>query len=291
MRYSVYLCILFVVTLLSCTSVQENHTAAASCVVVDDLGRSVPIPSDPERIVSLTPSITELLYTFSDTAKLVGRSVWCDYPAGVKSIPAVKSYPLDIEGLVRLKPDLILVKQGMISVQELDKLEQLHQAVFVQKYDLLDEIYTSTKTLVQITKGDTVKSTAWLASVQLDTIKKEGRKIKTCLAVTSVSPIYVFGKTTFVSELIELAGGKNCIETTQNPYPTVDVEYILRVNPDVFLFSSKAQQDLFFETYPILTKCTGYKTGRLYVIEDSVLSRPGIRLPVLKDSLLSIFGK
>lgn len=291
MRYSIYLCILFVLTILSCAPKPDNSTVYASYVLIDDMGRNVTIPIHPQRIISLTPSITELVYTFSDTLRLVGRSVWCDYPAGVNTIPAVNSYPLDIEGVVRLKPDLIVVKQGMISAQELDKLEQLHMTIFVQKYDLLNEIYASTKTLVQITKGDTVKYKKWLASIQMNTRHDPSQQVKTCLAITSVSPIYVFGKATFVSQLIERAGGKNCVETNQSAYPMVDVEYILRANPDVFLFSSTDQQKLFFETYPLLKQCKGYVNNRLFVIDDSVMSRPGIRLPILKDSLVSIFRK
>ena len=291
MRYSIYLCILFVLSILSCNSKQEDRVIESFYVRKDDLGRNVSIPVNPKRILSLTPSITELVYTFSDTSRLIGRSVWCDYPAGVKIIPAVNNYPLDIEGVVRLKPDLILVKQGMISVQELDKLEQLHLAVYVQKYDLLNEIYASTKTLVEIAKGDSATYKHWLTSMQSDTMHTSVQHAKTCLAVTSVSPIYVFGKTTFVSELIEQAGGKNCVETIQSAYPTVDVEYILRANPDVFIFNSTDQQKLFFETYPLLKQCKGYITNQLFVIDDSIMSRPGIRLPILKDSLVSIFSK
>ncbi len=291
MRYSIYLCILFVLATLSCTSKHQNRVVESAYVLTDDLGREVVIPAKPKRIVSLTPSITELIYTFADTSIIVGRSVWCDYPAAVTNIPAVNSYPLDIEAVVRLKPDLVLVKQGMISAQELDKLEQLNLSVFVQKYDLLNEIYSSTKTLVQITNGDSIKYEKWIASIHADTAKKHKQQPKTCLAVTSVSPIYVFGKKTFVSELIECAGGKNCVETIQSAYPAVDVEFILRANPDVFLFSSVDQQKLFFETYPLLKQCKGYVTDSLFVIDDSVMSRPGIRLPVLNDSLVSIFSK
>lgn len=291
MRYSVYLFILFALTTLSCTSTHDSSRLEASYTLVDDLGRSVAIPVNPKRIVSLTPSVTELIYTFADTAKLAGRSIWCDYPLAVKKVPALNSYPLDVEGLVRLKPDLVLVKKGMITAQELDKLEQLNLAVFVQKYDLLHEIYASARTLVKITKGDSIQCEKWLKAIQTYPVKNHTQKKKTCLAVTSVLPVYVFGKTTFVSELIGLAGGENCIESTQNAYPAVDVEYILRANPDVFLFNSKEQQHLFFETYPVLKKCGGYLNGRLYVIDDSVMSRPGIRLPELKDSLVSIFEK
>lgn len=288
MRYSRYLLILFVLLVLSCSV--QNEKQNNTHVEIDDLGRKVLVPDAPERIISLTPSITELLYTFTDTTKLVGRSIWCDYPVAVKKKPAVNNYPVDIEAIVLLKPDLVFVKNGMITLQELDKLEQLHVPVFVQQYDLLNQIEASIRKMVHMTNGDSLKSEQWIHSIIIDTLKQHVGH-KRAIAIVSVSPVYVFGKATFVSELLERAGGKNVIDIPNSAYPTVDVEYILRADPELFLFSSKEQQNLFFETYPVLKKCIGYKTNHLFVIDDSVLSRPGVRLPVLKDSLVSILSK
>lgn len=290
MRYSTYLFFLYALLCFACNTPPIAEISDTSTrIVKDDLGRSIHIPNNPQRILSLTPSMTELVYTFVDTTKVIGRSVWCDYPESVKKKPAVNSYPLDIEAIVRLKPDLILVKKGMISVQDIDKLEQLHQTVFVQEYDLLKKIEASVRTMVDITKGDSIKMKTWLSELQTDTaviVKK-----KKYLAVVSITPIYVFGNLTFVSELFEPLGGENIIHDVQNAYPTIDVEYILQANPELYVFGSEEQKKLFFETYPILKKTLGYKNKQLFVIDDSVLSRPGVRLPVLKDSLESIMRK
>jgi iron complex transport system substrate-binding protein len=177
----------------------------------------------------------------------------------------------------------------MISIQDIDKLEQLHQNVFVQEYDLLKNIDASVRTLVDITKGDSLKMRSWLSKLHVDTtaiIKK-----KKYLAVVSVTPVYVFGDLTFVSELFAAVGGENIIHDVQNAYPTIDIEYILKANPELYVFSSEDQKKLFFESYPILKKTKGYKDNQLFVIDDSVLSRPGVRLPTLKDSLESIMRK
>lgn len=289
MRYSTYLFFLLTVLCLACNSPVIETSQIETKVVTDDLGRKVHIPINPKRIISLTPSITELVYTFVDTTKIIGRSVWCDYPESVKKVLAVNTYPLDIEAIVRLKSDLILVKKGMISIQDIDKLEQLHQTVFVQEYDLLKDIRESVSTLVDITKGDSIKLKTWLSKLDVDTVAKI--KKKRYLAVVSATPIYVFGNSTFVSELFESIGGENIVHDVQNGYPTIDVEYILQSDPELYIFSSEEQKKLFFESYPILKKTSGYKTNQLFVIDDSVLSRPGIRLPILKDSLESIMRR
>lgn len=289
MRYSLYMFFLCALLCFACSAPVAETSSISTRIVKDDLGRSVQIPNNPKRILSLSPSLTELVYTFVDTTHVIGRSVWCDYPEAVKKVSAVNNYPVDIEAIVRLKPDLILVKKGMISIQDIDKLEQLHQTVFVQDYDLLKSIKASVQTLVDITKGDSIKMKTWLSELEIDTattIKK-----KKYLAVVSATPIYVFGNLTFVSELFEALGGENVIHDVQNAYPTIDVEYILQADPELYVFGSEEQKKLFFESHPILKKTLGYKTNQLFVIDDSVLSRPGIRLPILKDSLESIMRK
>ncbi|WP_299248086.1 helical backbone metal receptor [uncultured Cytophaga sp.] len=289
MRNSIYLFLLITGMLLGCTQSNTENKIKHTHIVVDDMGRKIDLPISPTRIISLTPSISELLYTFIDSSRIVGRSAWCDYPEGIKTKPVINSYPVDIEALVRLKPDLILVKKGMISIQDLEKLEQLHQTVFVQEYDLMKDIRKSATTLVQLTKGDTLQLNQWL--VRLKNNSSAIKNTKKFLAITSVNPVYVYGKKTFLSELAEFAGGENCVQLIDNPYPTIDVEYMLRSNPEVYIFDSEAQKALFFETYPILKKTIGFQESKLYVIDASVMSRPGIRLPILKDSITAIMNR
>jgi iron complex transport system substrate-binding protein len=285
MRYTSYLFVFFILLIVSCTNRIDEKAVFQTIEVNDDLGRTIVVPLKPRRVVSLTPSITELLYTFSDTAILVGRSIWCDYPERVKKIPAINNYPVDIEGLVRLQPDLVFAKKGMITLQEIQKLDQLKIPIIVYAFDKMSEINLNTKRLIALTHGDTVKMYTWLCRLQIDSVVSAKRR---SIAVVSVLPICVYGKQTFLSELMESTGGVNVIGATANAYPTVDVEYVLRSNPEQFIFGSIQQQQDFFDTYPILKTCDGYKSQKLFIIDDSVLSRPGIRLPLLRDSLISI---
>jgi len=291
MRYSLYLLILFSLLFqFSCSQpVTENHVFTTT--IIDDLGRKVIIPVKPQRIVSITPSITELLYTFTDTSKIVGRSVWCDYPAAVKKVSAVNSYPLDIESITLLQPDIVFAKTGMISIQEIEKLEKLSIAVVVLKFDLLNEIQQNVRKLVSYTHGDSLKMEEWFKQFSLSPDTLSYTKTKRCIVVTSISPIYVFGENTYVSELLKLSGGVNIVQDTKTAYPSVDIEYVLRSNPEVYIFTSLEQQNLFFESYPLLKKTDGYKNKQTYHIDDSVLSRPGVRLPQLNQSIKSILLK
>ena len=295
MRYSIYLFLVFNILILlegcSDNKTKKDQLQNNYIQVDDDLGRTVSINLHNQRIISLTPSITELLYAFSDTTHIVGRSIACDYPEEVQFKPAVNNYPVDIEAIVRLKPDLVFVKMGMIPMVDLEKLRKLTIPVFVQKYDRLDEIEHSIRTLVRITNGDSVKMNNWLNELNQKSLNQEHTS-QTFIAIASATPIYTFGQKTFVSELAESAGGKNVIDSNFNTaYPTVNVEYVLRSNPDIMIFESTEQQKTFFESYPVLENLSAYKNKKIYFIDVSLLSRPGSRLPVLKDSIETILNK
>lgn len=291
MRYSLYVLILLFLLFQSCNTQSIPDNTAPTTTIIDDLGRKVIIPNEPKRIVSLTPSITELLYTFTDTSKIKGRSIWCDYPESVKKVAALNSYPLDVEGLTRLQPDVVFAKTGMISMQEIEKLEKLSIPLVVLKFDLLHDIEKNVRKLVSYTHGDSLKMEAWFNQWVISPDTNIHIETKRCLAVTSISPIYVYGRNTFVSELLNSAGGVNVIEDPKAAYPSVDVEYVLKSNPEVYIFTSLKQQQLFFESYPVLKKTDGYKNKQLFHIDDSVFSRPGVRLPLLKQTIQSILSK
>lgn len=291
MRYSLYVLILLFLLFQSCNTQSIPDNTVTTTSIIDDMGRTVIIPKEPKRIVSLTPSITELLYTFTDTTKIKGRSIWCDYPESVKKVVALNSYPLDVEGLTRIQPDVVFAKTGMISIQEIEKLEKLSIPVVVLKFDLLNDIEKNVRKLVSYTHGDSLKMEAWFNQWVIFSDTNMHKVTKRCLTVTSISPIYVYGGNTFVSELLKSAGGLNVIEDTKTAYPSVDVEYVLKSNPEVYIFTSLKQQQLFFESYPVLKKTDGYKNKQLFHIDDSVLSRPGIRLPLLKQTIQSILSK
>jgi len=185
----------------------------------------------------------------------------------------------------------VFTKKGMISLQEIEKLDKLKIPVVVLSFDLLSEIDTNVKKLVAYTNGDTSKMNAWFNQLSFSADTSASEKRKRCMIVASISPIYIFGNKTYVSELAELAGGVNIIEDTEAAYPAVDVEYVLKSNPEVYIFTSLEQQNLFFESYPILKKTDGYKNKKLFHIDDSVLSRPGVRLPVLNQTIKSILSE
>ncbi len=247
--------------------------------VVDALGDTLYMEKSPERIISLTPSVTELLYAFSDTSKIVAVSNQCNAPVAVESKKHISSFPVDIEALVALHPDLVVVKSDMIDQSALKKLKELNIPVLALAFNSLQEIKASSRTLVEVTKGDTIAWKQWWGL--LETYDSVSVK-KTYVAVIIHKPIYVYGEHTFVTELADRYG-KNLIQNFKSPYPEVSVEYLYKNQPDVWFFSDSIQSIMFFEEYPIFDK----SKSKQVIIESDIISRPGYRLPLLNQLLQS----
>ena len=122
----------------------------------------------------------------------------------------------------------------------------------------------------------------------------ELRKVKPkVLALISNDFIYVFGKNSFLSDAIRLAGGQNAVdEVLGSAYPAVSVEYLLKINPDIIVGLSYEQADSsFFKLYPPLKRISAYRNKHIYDIDDDLVTRPGPRFLQTVHELNKIIQK
>lgn len=120
--------------LLACQpEIKPAASPAATVQVHDDLGRALTLPAHPRRVLALAPSLTETLYAVADTATIIARTQADDYPAALRK-PLVNSYPLDLERLVALRPDVVFTVEGMTPPDAAARLGQLGIPVYCQKY-------------------------------------------------------------------------------------------------------------------------------------------------------------
>jgi iron complex transport system substrate-binding protein len=265
---------LLIILFSHCTKHQKQEK-----YVLDAFSDTIYVEKEPKRIISLTPSITELLFAFTDTSKIIAVSNHCNAPIYVEGKKRVSSYPVDIEGIVALQPDLVVVKSDMIEPATLQKLKELKVPVLALAFNTLNEIKKSSRSLVELTHGDTLAWRQWWGQLEInDSIVNKS----TYVAVITHKPIYVYGEHTFVTELADRYG-INQIQHFNSPYPEVSVEYLYKKQPDVWFFSDSAQSDMFFKEYPYFDK----SKSKQIIIEDDILSRPGYRLPFLNLLLKS----
>lgn len=259
---------------------------AAAVVVHDDLGRALRLPARPRRVLALAPSMTEMLFAVADPATIIGRSTYCNYPAAARTRPAVQTYPLDLEGVVALRPDVVFTVEGITSPDDARRLQQLGIPVYYQRYGRVEDIFRGLTDLGRLlgrpapARRLTDSLRAALQLLAADTLARRAQPRPRVLALASQDPIYAFGQNTLFTDEIRLAGGQNALrETFPQPYPPLTREYVLQLNPDVLLGGRLGQLDsTFFKNNPELRRLRAYQSGRVFPVASDLISRPSPRV-------------
>ncbi len=280
--YTRLLYLLLVVVLFACSKASRKQEQGQEIKLKDALGREVVLKSVPKKIMGLAPSSTELLAIVCDDSMIVGRTTYCNYPKQILDKPAVNAYPPDIEKILKLKPDLILTKTGMMNTQDADKLTQLGIPVYFQKVDFVADVPACLHELGQILHRE---KQAELAEKELknaiEAVSAESSSTKpNVLILISSDPLYVYGRNSYATDLLKLAGSDNAIkDTLDSPFPAVSREYILKINPDFILATdSLVVHETLWKLYPELKKTNAYVKKQLFVVNDDLISRPGPRI-------------
>ena len=277
-----FLLLLPLALLLGCHAEPEK---TARVPVRDGLGRTVNLPVHPRRVLALAPSMTEMLFAVADTATIVARCPQDNYPAGVYRKPVVNNYPLDLEKLVLLKPDVVFTVEGITSVDDAQRLQQLGIPVYYLRFRRVEDVFKG------IDEVGRLLGRQPQARHLTDSLRKELKQLAVAsgsaaakpprvLAITWQDPIYCYGQNTLFTDEIRFAGGQNAVvETFPQPYPALTREYILQLNPDVLLGGSFGKLDsTFFKNYPELKRINAYQNRRVYPITGNLLERPGPRV-------------
>lgn len=264
---------------------QKNKSISSVKTIIDDTGRMIDLPSEINRIVSLSPSMTESIMAICPSDQLVGITQNCDYPEGIEGKAVVVTYPsLDIESIVRLKPDIIFTHEGMTQQNDLKSMEDLGIPVYVASYNSVKDIFNGLDKLGRITKNSEKSS---LVIDSLKTIYSEiGKPDESekdinpnVLLLVSTDPIFVYGENTLLSRLLMEAGGDNAVvELSNETYPQITREMLLNINPDVIVTSElDPLNEFFWQKYPEAKLTNAYLNSQLYLLKGNYHSRPGPR--------------
>lgn len=292
------------VTLILPLTMAYIATTTPPVTIVDDLGRLVTIEKTPERIVSLAPSNTEILFALGLGEKVVGVTDFCDYPPEAKEKEKIGGFAtLDIEKIIALAPDLILAT-GIHGKEVIPLLERRGLTVVaLEPKDLVGILYD----IVMVGKITGEEEEAFELVAQME-IRIEAVTEKTkplpeekksrVFWVIWPEPIWTTGRGTFIHELIVKAGGKNIFEDLEG-WKTVDLEAVIERDPEVIIGTAKhgvSKPAEWAKTEPRLAVTTARKNDRVYAVEGDLVERPGPRIvegleEVAKCIHPEIFGK
>ncbi|MDO9565705.1 MAG: cobalamin-binding protein [Candidatus Desulfaltia sp.] len=281
MRYKYLVIVLPVLIFLS-------FSAGAQAVVkktTDQLGRSVTVPDNPQRIVSLAPSITEIIYALGQEHRLAGVTRFSDFPAEASKLPKVGSFVrLDLERIVALKPDLcIAVKDGNPKAV-VERLESLQVPVYVVNPRDLDSVMEAVIEIgVLLNSGKKAKSLVQDMRYRIQRVAFLVAKLSSRPRVfyqVGISPIVSAGSDTFIHELILLAGGENLAQGPAK-YPRFSREQVLALSPEVFIITSMARGEVFEgvkKEWSRWTSIPAVRDQRIFLVDSNLFDRQTPRL-------------
>jgi iron complex transport system substrate-binding protein len=240
--------------------------------------------SGAQRVVSISPSTTETIYVLGAQGKLVGRSRYCDWPEEVKKLPQIGGYvDPSYEAILALRPDLVIGARGPAGSALTDRLDQRGVVTFfpaTETFEAIDEMILGVGKRVD--RADAAKAYVDRLHAQLAEIERAvaGKPKHRVLLVFGLEPVSVAGPSSFADEMIRRAGGKNAVEQGGG-YPTLNVEEVLRLDPDVVVNAAIAEtmgkHRLGKET-PGWARVRAVRDDRVVPIGDESVLRPGPRV-------------
>ncbi len=263
----------------------------------DEVGRSVELPENPQRIVSLVPSVTEILFALGLGDRLVGATQFCTYPPEARAIPRIGNYMHpSLEAIVAKGPDLVFAAADAATPALVSQLERMGIATFVVTPHDLDTTLKSIRIVGRVmNKAEAAEALAGGMEQTFCRIRRATSalpKPKVLLAVM-VSPLTVASPETLGNTLIEAAGGINVVPPSPGRYPTWGMEAVLAADPDVIIVAPNPGEPdpaAHFAAWPQLK---AVRNQRVVTIADpDWIHRPGPRLALgLKAMAQALHGK
>ena len=256
--------------------------SSAPITVTDGTGATVTLQQPAARIVSLAPANTEIAYAIGAGDKMVAGTSYDDYPEEAKNLPKTGDFANpNVEKIASFNPDLVLAAGG-IQDKLRSKLENLGMKVYVVDPKTYDGVMTDVTNLGQLTGSteqaqqvaDTMKKAKDDVQAQVSSLSRPA----TFLEIYS-KPLMTAGGGTFIDDMITLAGGTNLGATAGSGFPTFSTEVLFKIDPDVYIADSGSMgKPGDISKRSGFAELTAVKDGHVYVIEDSIIARPGPRL-------------
>jgi iron complex transport system substrate-binding protein len=275
--------------------IQSIYGTLNAETVEDQLGRSLELPINPQRIVALAPSVTEIIFALHQEERLKGVTRYSDYPVEASELPRVGSYiRLDLEKIVALNPDLCIATKDGNPKALVDRLQSMKIPVYVVDPRNLETVI---RTIVEI---GSLLNTDERADMLVKNMQNRLQRIRKLVAGTAhrprvfiqigISPIISAGSNTFIHDLILLAGGTN-VAAGSSAYPRFSREQVLALSPDVIIITSMARKSVFEKVKDDWSRWSDMPAAReqrIFVVDSDIFDRPSPRLLEALELLITL---
>lgn len=273
----------FVLTALACAYGVVEVNADQLICVRDSTGANVCVKNIPQRVVSLAPSLSELMFDLNAGSRLAGRTTRCNFPEEAKRVTDVGPYMApDFEKLLKVKPDLVLATRNGMRSELIQRIKGLGIPVYVDDSSNIDEIE------LLITKVGSLLGQDEKAKELNSGIEQRRKNLRKMLAgldrpsvifVVGINPLIVASSSSFLNSLISEAGGANVVNDLKIQFPKFSMEEVIRLDPDVIFMLDKECHGVecldYWKNYGFLK---AIKSSRVYEVDSDLVSRPGARI-------------
>ncbi len=251
--------------------------------VTDDRGKQITLAAAPQRVVSIAPSATEIVFAIGAGDRLVAVDDFSDFPAEAKALPKVGGTRTSPERIIAQRPDLILaVTQGNLA----PALESQGQLVIVFDASDIEGVYKNILLVGQVLGRDQAagelvgRMRARIDAVAARTKGAARPRVLHEVDASDPTRIFVAGPNNFIDSMIQTAGGVNVVSGTQRKFPQLSAEEIIRSDPQVIVlgdakYGTTVEQ---VRARPGWQQIEAVRTGRILAIDPDIVSRPGPRL-------------
>lgn len=247
--------------------------------VTDDLGRTVRVPEKIERAVSLAPNLTENIFAVGAGDKLVGVTTFCNYPPEAEKIQKVSDTQTpNLEAIIALKPQVIFVSTASQLENFTNTLEKQNIAVYITNPNNLYDVFKNLKTFGEL--FGTIETAEKLVEElrkrvsDVEEVIRTKPPVKVFVQIDKDS-LYTIGKESFITDLINRAGGESVTKTVETAYPKISKETALALNPDAIILSESPNN---LEANEVFKNSNAVKNKKVFKVNADIISRPSPRI-------------
>jgi iron complex transport system substrate-binding protein len=252
--------------------------------MVDDLGRTVQLPVSPKRVVTLAPSLTEVVFAAGAGDRLIAVTTADDYPPAVEELDRIGAFPLNHEAVVARSPDLVLAADQVNSPLDLEPISDLDIPVFFFRFTTASEVISSIRTVGEIMGTRSAAGRAadslearWMSLDRTGSGTEEGPRL---LLLVGYEVLYAFGGESYTVEMVRRAGARPVTRDLIGQSAVLSDEFVVARAPEIIVVASKSSvsPEHLLEHHPAWDVVPAIRSGHVYTIDPDLVLRPGPRI-------------
>ncbi|HEY5520554.1 MAG TPA: helical backbone metal receptor [Candidatus Limnocylindrales bacterium] len=264
----------------------------SAITITDDEGTTITLPGPPQKVISLTPATSELMFALGAGDRLVGRTNYDDYPPQISSVPAVATFQgVEMEKVVNIGPDLVLAGgNGFTSAADIKRMRDLGYPVLVLYAKDVPGVLADIRLVGQaVGEASAADSIATSIQSQIDQVTQAVAGLpapRTFYEIGDDPELYGPAPDSFVADMVTLAGG-DALTTTDPSVFSIPVERLVALDPQVIILGDAAYGTCpdTVAARPGWESITAVKNGDIRPVDDTIVTRPG---PRVGDGLIAL---